>query len=463
MTLSAEQILTLAPDSASAKAGVQQSSLSKWSAFGANEQALWGLCQGSGKSPYVVMISRAEPAFKCNCPSRKFPCKHGLGLYLLYAQNQSIFTDNNAPEWMNDWLTSRGQRAEKQAEKKLAVLATLSPEEIEAKEKGQQKRQNKRLSNVENGIKTLESWLEDLAREGLADLKSKLTADWDAMAANMVDAQATGLATRVRTAGTHIHSTKEPQWELAVARELSMLALLIQGYRRLTQLPPELQSDIKTAIGWTTAQDDVIARTGIDDTWQICGNYTQQQDRVSSRACYLRGMNSHRWAMILQFSAGGQSLPPPLIVGMQHRGTMHFYPSAAPLRAVFGADMQLLSHHDQDANVISSPVIALEASIDVQLERYAQALAANPFITDYPIQLHTAIPQYKPNQTDAWWVNTNGTALPLHPQFQHTWRLHSLAGGHPITLFGLWNGSTLLPLSVLVDNRLYSLDVEFNT
>jgi len=33
----------------------------------------------------------SEPAFKCSCPSRKFPCKHGLGLLLLYASDQAAF------------------------------------------------------------------------------------------------------------------------------------------------------------------------------------------------------------------------------------------------------------------------------------------------------------------------------------------------------------------------------------
>jgi hypothetical protein len=81
----AEQILKLAPDAVSAKAAQGLLAPKKWTSLGANESVLWGACQGSGANPYQTQIDLAEPAFKCSCPSRKFPCKHGLALFLLFA------------------------------------------------------------------------------------------------------------------------------------------------------------------------------------------------------------------------------------------------------------------------------------------------------------------------------------------------------------------------------------------
>ncbi|MCB1718739.1 MAG: SWIM zinc finger family protein, partial [Candidatus Competibacteraceae bacterium] len=69
---------TLAPDSASLKAAQKLLSSRNWPLLGSNEQALWGHCLGSGSKPYLVRIELDEPAFKCSCPSRKFPCKHAL-------------------------------------------------------------------------------------------------------------------------------------------------------------------------------------------------------------------------------------------------------------------------------------------------------------------------------------------------------------------------------------------------
>ena len=67
--------------------------------LGATDAALWGLCQGSGSKPYQTAIDLTEPAFKCSCPSRKFPCKHALGLMLLFAQDAGRLSEPAPPEW----------------------------------------------------------------------------------------------------------------------------------------------------------------------------------------------------------------------------------------------------------------------------------------------------------------------------------------------------------------------------
>ena len=84
-TLNADQILALAPDASSAKAGQSLAGRRKWLALGRDDRAAWGECQGSAREPYRTQIDLAEPAFRCSCPSRKFPCKHSLGLFLLLA------------------------------------------------------------------------------------------------------------------------------------------------------------------------------------------------------------------------------------------------------------------------------------------------------------------------------------------------------------------------------------------
>lgn len=109
----AERVLALAPDDASAKAGKGLASPSKWDLLGQNEQALWGLCQGSGKNPYQPRVDLREVAFRCSCPSRKFPCKHSLALLLLHASQPSLFKSAQPPEWVAQWLQERVARAQK--------------------------------------------------------------------------------------------------------------------------------------------------------------------------------------------------------------------------------------------------------------------------------------------------------------------------------------------------------------
>ena len=113
LNLTEEQIVQLAPDASSVKAAKGLATESKWILRASGTRALWGHCQGSGKTPYQTVIDTQDLAFKCSCPSRKFPCKHGLGLLLLYAARPELFGAADEPEWISEWLAKRDQKAEK--------------------------------------------------------------------------------------------------------------------------------------------------------------------------------------------------------------------------------------------------------------------------------------------------------------------------------------------------------------
>lgn len=78
-----EQVEGAAPDSSSIAAARKLARPGPWSDTGSSETLLWGKCQGSGRTPYQVSVDLTGPAFRCSCPSRKFPCKHALALMLI--------------------------------------------------------------------------------------------------------------------------------------------------------------------------------------------------------------------------------------------------------------------------------------------------------------------------------------------------------------------------------------------
>ncbi len=82
---SADSVLALAPDDSSRRAAAALARPAPWDGAGASADLVWGLCAGSGKNPYQVVVDLADPAFKCSCPSRKFPCKHALALLMLWS------------------------------------------------------------------------------------------------------------------------------------------------------------------------------------------------------------------------------------------------------------------------------------------------------------------------------------------------------------------------------------------
>ena len=123
------RVLALAPDASSQRAAQSLTSGRAWAASGASpgasagagtgagQAALWGECRGSASAPYLTVIDLSGPAYRCSCPSRKFPCKHGLGLLLLFAKDQGAFKAAAEPGWVADWIAGRAERAEKKVDK----------------------------------------------------------------------------------------------------------------------------------------------------------------------------------------------------------------------------------------------------------------------------------------------------------------------------------------------------------
>lgn len=449
MTLKADQILALAPDAASAKAGSQLSGPAKWGNLGRSESALWGECQGSGKDPYRTQIDIGEPAFKCSCPSRKFPCKHGLGLYLLLAAQPALFGAGEPPPWVQDWLNGRQQRKEKKLESAAGTGVDTTPEAAAASAAQARKREEKREQKVARGMAELQTWLEDLAREGLSSVRTRGPVFWDNMAARLVDAQAGSVAARLRRAGGMCFQTDLHDWEQRLGKELASIYLLSKACQGLERLPAPLQHDVRTLIGWNVNQDEVLAEPPVADRWQVLGQRTGEEERVRVRTTWVRGLASARWALLLHYSAGAQGFDKPLGVGTEFDGELCFYPGAWPLRALIRQQSGL------------GPIAAAAPSppgFDATLDNYADALAAQPFLERFPMALEGVVPDVADH---GLLRDGDGRPIALHPGFRHAWQLLSLSGGHPLTLVGEWDGSAFLPLSAWHETRLYNFESDF--
>jgi hypothetical protein len=125
--LTTESVLALAPDDSSAKAARGLVAPTQWPRLGADARAVWGECQGSGGKPYQTQVDLAGPAFRCSCPSRKFPCKHGLALLLLRVQQPAAFGGGPPPAWVAEWLASRAEKAQKQQQKTVEPPRAADP------------------------------------------------------------------------------------------------------------------------------------------------------------------------------------------------------------------------------------------------------------------------------------------------------------------------------------------------
>ncbi len=433
-----EQVLALAPDAASAKSGRELSQARKWLNPGYTDQVLWGELQGSGSKPYQTIIELATPAFHCSCPSRKFPCKHGLGLFLVYTQEKSAIKSGEPPTWVAEWLAGRTKRAQQKAEKENG--SEKSSEEQAAAAAAQAKRAAARENKVAAGIDELERWLHDLIRNGLAQTQTQPHTYWSGIAARLIDAHAAGLANWVNEmAGIPASGAG---WQDRLLDRLARLHLLIEAYKRIDTHPAELQADIRSLVGFTMAQEEVLARPVLRDHWLVQSQHNSEENNLRVQRTWLMGESSRQPALILHFAVAGQALDTSLVVGAQLDAELCFYPSAFPLRALVKQRFAT-STFDQ---------LIAHTSIDAALASYAAALSRQPWLERFPVALEQVTPFFEADR--CWLGDEAGVALPVAASFQALWKLLALSGGNPLAVAGEWNGETILPLSLVVNQRL---------
>ena len=415
----------MAPDESSKKSGKDLSNPSKWVSKGASDAALWGECQGSGSKPYQTQVDRANIAFKCSCPSRKFPCKHGIGLLLLHARQAASFTDTDMPAWVSEWINKRTEKQEKQVEKK----------EKPVDEAAQAKRQQARQSKVSDGAEELLLWIKDIVRNGLLTMPDKGADFFEGMARRMVDAQAPGLANIVRSLGdTNFY---REGWQSDFLDQLLRIYLIITGYKNNEQLPEALQQDLRLFLGFTQNQEALKEQKGITDTWLIMGKQTNEEYTLTVERNWLYGINSNSYALILQFIVRGQgSSAIPLTPGLFIEAELVFYPSTIPLRAIIKKQINSSANATYQGFADWQAVVATEA-------HYSSLL---PFRNERPY----IIEQLRPVQyNQQWWLqDSTNHMMPIDSGFRNIWKLLSLSGGFPLNMAVVGKEKSFMPIGV---------------
>lgn len=421
-----EQILALAPDAASVSAAKSLDNAKNWPTLGFSGRAVWGECKGSGSNPYQTRIDLNGNAFKCSCPSRKFPCKHGLALYLLYAENTACFSQSDTePAWVSEWLDNRENKAE-------TKKAAAKDKPVDAK--AQAKRQQQRDTDMSRGIAELALWLEDLVRIGFSELPAKPLRYWDDLAARMVDAKLPGLALRIKKLSALLLQKGDNL--SAFAEEIARLHLLAQAYPQRGQLPVDSQADLQQLLGVMLREDEVLKTEPVTDTWVVLASRDSEDNALITRETWLLGQVGGRFAKLVQFAHASQRQNLiAWLTGNRIDGALHFYPSANPLRAVLG-ECRTDSAHD------SVPVPGHYPS----WQDYPQWKTLNPWLDRYPVIIPAATPCYQNKRL--YLRFDNGDAIAVDTRQMPPWPLLALSGGLPVLVFGEWDGNSLQALGV---------------
>jgi SWIM zinc finger len=466
------QAEALAPDAGALKAARTLAIPEPWSATGCNGRAVWGTCRGSAKLPYQVVCDSVGPAYRCTCPSRKFPCKHALALLLLWADQSPVVTEGNPPADAAAWLAGRsatestgtiadavgaehtaaGVAAEHTA---AGVAAEHTAAADGAEPPGPRRprvrdpvaaaaRAEQRTERIIAGMGELDRWLGDLIRHGFGHAQSQPYGYWDDMAARLVDAQAPAAAARVRRLAGVVRSGSG--WPARLLSQVARLHLLAAGWARYDSLPKSTQADLRTAAGWPWPSDQVLPGDKETDRWYVLARSVTEEEQVRAQRTWLWGLGTGRLAVLVDFARPGAAFAWELWPGNVLDADVARYPGSAPLRVLVAA-------RRGDPGPGGQPP-GWDSLSDAAAAR-STAVSADPWIDRWPLSVIDVIPGRRP---DGWQVtDRDGRSLNLMAEGTVGWNLLALSGGRPLQLLGEWEEGGITPLAVWAENRMVVL------
>lgn len=421
---SEERVIGAAPDDSSVAAARKLARPGPWSDTGSNDVLVWGKCQGSGKTPYQVSVDIATPAYRCSCPSRKFPCKHALALLLLWARGEAADVGAETADFAQEWADQRGDRA---------AARERRQSEQQSDPAAQARRLADRLALMDAGVSDFSRWLTDLVRTGLAAARNQPYAWWDGVAARLVDAQLPGLAEQVRAMGSDVHARAD--WANHLLFHAGRWWALTKAWGRREELTPTEFADLRVAVGWAMASADVQGAEALPGPWLVLGAHRSDDGRLQQQRTWIRGPDG-AVAVVLDFAAQGEALTTPQLAGAELDVTVARYPGSAPQRAMF-----------------TSPVVPRGlarslgegCSIAQALELESAAVALSPWRERHPVLFGGV----RVSPGDHGWIRDGwGDALPMVDAPLDS--LLALTGGHPVDLFGELEDGRVRPLSAVV-------------
>jgi hypothetical protein len=455
MSLSLERIEALAPDQSSLAAARKLMKPSSWPTLAEGEGFVWGECQGSGATPYRVVVNEADAAYKCTCPSRKFPCKHTLALMWMRADRSAAFASASVPDWVKDWMSRRRGTAtapsktedEAQPKSRPSIRLTETPEaaahtDPKAEQRAAAARERIRMQReaaVLAGLEDLDTWLSDQVQYGMANFIAQTAQVCRTIAQRLVDAKAPGLAGRLDALPTRLFTLPGPARPSVAIRELGQVHLISQAYRRASDLPELLATDARHAVGWSVTREALLSdleALRVDAKWRVFAVLSEAQPdplrRVETWLWRQSGTDGMpQCAVLIDFvpistgaRAGGY------LVGDQINAELSFYRSTIPLRAQ-------ITTLNRGAEQINELLAFPDEALGVSYAKYERALAKLPWLGTIPLTFRSAS------------VRRNGEQLYIHDDAsQLSLPLHTSQTSHALPLtrvgrvdgIGLWNG-----------------------
>ena len=420
-----------APDAASLAAGRKLAVPGPWRETGCNDVLVWGQCQGSGKTPYQVSVDLTGPAYRCSCPSRKFPCKHALALLMLWSEGV-LDESGQVAAFAEEWATQRADRA-------AAPAAAAVGRPVDPAARAQ--RLEQRLDRMDAGVEDFRLWLADLVRNGLAAARAQPYAFWDNAAARLVDAQVPALAERVREAGSQVHARAD--WAPHLLAQVGRWWTITCAWQARQRLGVEQLAEVRVAVGWAQSSEEVRDGDARPGPWTVLGAHRSDDGRLQEQRTWLAHADGEV-VSVLDFAGYGQALAVPQLSGARLDVTLSRYPGHAPRRALF---------RDPPAGAATVTALPGRTSLASVHAAASASLGGAPWRDLHPAPLADV---RVVGEGERWHVSDESGSLPIITGAP-VWTLLALSGGAPVDVFGEIESGAFRPLAVWLDDRVVGL------
>ncbi len=400
----------------------------RWTQTGRANSLIWGAFNGM-RVFYYCSINLKTKTFACSCKSARYPCNHGVGLWLLAQQMPAQFTAQPMP----DWLHPAKQHPE------LATVQFFTPQSANPKQ--WEKNAAERLRYIKLGMQDLAAWLLDLIDNGLASAPDRPTSYWLDMSRRLNDSYCPAISKQIEHLPKLI--TQHTNWPPLLLDALSKLYLLTQSFVNFDTLPAATQFDLCTTVGWHHSKLPSATDEAVTDQWLVVARTLTSVRKRQMVTVTVWGQQSARFAQLTGIAHTRQKPDMHLTTGVTFNGTLHFVDSELGLQA-YPIDIDT-------AIAPTSPWSQTAPTFDSIFEDYQTHYLQHPWLVARPVLVHNASVARHNKQFIL--QGSTRDALPLNPDNKHNWHLYASSRTAPLAVFGWWDGTSLDAVSYCVEGQ----------
>ena len=442
-----DKIKLLAPDNSTERRGRMLASSSKWTDLSTNYEAIWGDCTVLDTQRFSVQIQLKGLKYRCSCSSKNNACKHIIGLLYLYVKSSALFKHQPPSEQLTQWLRSEKLMTEEINKQPKKLIKTEI--QIEKARIAKEKRWQKRLDLMSSGIEELEVWLTDIIRQGIANTNAENADFWNDAAAKMVNAKLPGISTYLKE--TYQLILQDADWTELLVSRLGQLYFWVTSFRNRLSLSAIMLEDLYRSLGKTQKRAEIIAEGPLlYDDWLITGiKEGKDVENRTYRRVWLQGKKTNKDALLYESYFGHIGFDNEYKSGWYINGKLAYYSKNYPQRATF--------EHFEITDLVVKSNFRTYNSINSFMMNYTEAKSTNPWLSYFPVFIG-GVSALIDSKNNLRLIDSDKNLLNLAEiSTMSKMKILSVSGGHPILLFGEWDGLHFEPLSIFNHSKFISL------